>query len=63
MFLLYMQVVIEEAISEAQRSGKTNITNMAAMLGFAIMMVLDVGVGVKIGEIHGDLPLCQALLI
>jgi len=40
-----MQVVIEEAISEAQRSGKTNITNMAAMLGFAIMMVLDVGLG------------------
>jgi len=34
-----------EAIPEAQRSGKTNITTMAAMFGFAIMMVLDVGLG------------------
>ena len=58
-----MQVVVEEAISEVRRSGKTNITTMAAMFGFAIMMILDVGVGVKIGEMHGDLPLCQALLI
>lgn len=40
-----MQVVVEEAISEVRRSGKTNITTMAAMFGFAIMMVLDVGVG------------------
>ena len=63
MFLLYMQVVVEEIISEARRSRETNITNMAAMFGLAIMMVLDVGVGVKIGEMHGDLPLCQALLI
>ena len=45
-----------EAIPEARRRGKTNITTMAAMFGLAIMMVLDVGVGVKIGEMHGDLP-------
>lgn len=45
MFLLYMQVAVEEAISEVRRSRETNITNMAAMFGFAIMMVLDVGVG------------------
>jgi len=45
MFLLYMQVVIEEVISEVRRSGKINITNMAAMLGLAIMMVLGVGLG------------------
>ena len=51
-----MQVVVEEAISEARRSGETNITTMAAMFGLAIMMILDVGVGVKIGEMHGDLP-------
>ena len=40
-----MQVVVEEVIPEAQRSGKINITNMAAMFGLAIMMVLDVGLG------------------
>jgi len=45
MFLLYMQVVIEEAISKVRRSRETNITNMAAMFGLAIMMVLDVGLG------------------
>ena len=40
-----MQVVVEGAIPEVRRSRETNITNMAAMFGFAIMMVLDVGVG------------------
>jgi len=40
-----MQVVVEEVIPEAQRSGKTNITTMAAMFGLAMMMVLNVGVG------------------
>jgi len=34
-----------EAIPEARRRGKTNITTMAAMFGLAIMMVLDVGLG------------------
>ena len=38
-------VVVEEVIPEAQRSGETNITTMAAMLGFAIMMILDVALG------------------
>ena len=38
-------VVVEEVIPEAQRSGDTNITTMAAMLGFTIMMVLDVALG------------------
>jgi len=45
MFLLYMQVVVEEAIPEARRSRETNINTMAAMFGLAIMMVLDVGLG------------------
>jgi len=30
-------VVVEEVIPEAQRSGETNITTMAAMFGLAIM--------------------------
>ncbi|HOM25232.1 MAG: zinc transporter, family [Synergistaceae bacterium] len=38
-------VVVEEVIPEAQRSGETNITTMSAMLGFAVMMVLDVALG------------------
>jgi len=38
-------VVVEEVIPEAQRSGETNITTMAAMLGFTIMMILDVALG------------------
>ncbi len=38
-------VVVEEVIPEAQRSGETNITTMAAMLGFAVMMILDVALG------------------
>ncbi|MFQ5926486.1 MAG: ZIP family metal transporter [Terriglobia bacterium] len=38
-------VVIEETIPEAQRSGNTDLATMAAMLGFVVMMVLDVGFG------------------
>jgi len=38
-------VVVEEVIPEAQRSGETNITTMAAMLGFTVMMILDVALG------------------
>lgn len=38
-------VVVEEVIPEAQHSGETNITTMSTMLGFAIMMVLDVALG------------------
>ena len=35
-------VVIEEVIAEAQHSGNTDLATLGAMLGFAVMMVLDV---------------------
>jgi ZIP family zinc transporter len=38
-------VVVEELIPEAQRKGDTDIPTIGAMLGFAIMMVLDVALG------------------
>ena len=41
-------VVIEELIPEAQREeggSKTDIATIGAMLGFALMMVLDVALG------------------
>lgn len=38
-------VVVEEAIPESQNSGNTHIATMGAMLGFAIMMSLDVALG------------------
>ena len=38
-------VVVEEVIPESQRSGNTDLATMAAMLGFVIMMVLDVALG------------------
>ena len=38
-------VVVEELIPEAQHNGNTDIATMGAMLGFAVMMVLDVGLG------------------
>lgn len=38
-------VVVEELIPAAQHHGNTDIATMGAMLGFAIMMVLDVGLG------------------
>ncbi len=38
-------VVVEELIPEAQRGGDTNWPTMGAMLGFAVMMVLDVALG------------------
>lgn len=38
-------VVVEEVIPEAQSSGDTDITTMAAMVGFTVMMVLDVALG------------------
>jgi len=39
-------VVIEELIPEAQRENSdTNISTIGAMLGFAIMMVLDIALG------------------
>ncbi len=38
-------VVVEELIPESQRGGNTDWATMGAMLGFAAMMVLDVGLG------------------
>ncbi|MFW6138744.1 MAG: ZIP family metal transporter [Spirochaetota bacterium] len=38
-------VVVEELIPESQREGKTDIPTMGAMLGFAVMMLLDVALG------------------
>ena len=38
-------VVVEELIPESQRDGHTDFATGGAMLGFAIMMALDVGLG------------------
>jgi zinc transporter, ZIP family len=38
-------VVVEELIPESQLSGNTDFATMGAMLGFAIMMTLDVALG------------------
>ncbi len=38
-------VVVEELIPEAQTSGNSDIATMGTMLGFAVMMVLDVALG------------------
>ena len=38
-------VVLEDAIPEAERSGNTDLAAMAAMIGFVVMMALDVGFG------------------
>lgn len=38
-------VVVEDAIPEAERSGNTNLASMGAMVGFVVMMVLDVALG------------------
>ncbi len=38
-------VVVEEAIPEAQSAGNTDIATLGAMIGFALMMALDVGLG------------------
>ncbi|MGI6161790.1 MAG: ZIP family metal transporter [Christensenellales bacterium] len=38
-------VVIEELIPEAQTSGNSDIATIGTMLGFAVMMVLDVALG------------------
>ncbi len=36
-------VVVEELIPESQRNGHSDFATVGAMLGFAIMMMLDVG--------------------
>lgn len=38
-------VVVEEVIPEAQSSGNTDIATAGAMIGFAVMMFLDVALG------------------
>jgi len=38
-------VVVEEVVPEAQTGGHSDAATMGAMLGFAVMMMLDVGLG------------------
>jgi ZIP family zinc transporter len=38
-------VVVEELIPESQRKSDTNVATVGAMLGFAVMMTLDVALG------------------
>ncbi len=38
-------VVIEELVPEAQRAGNTDLATMGGMVGFAVMMLLDVAFG------------------
>jgi ZIP family zinc transporter len=38
-------VVVEELIPEAQTSGNSDIATIGTMLGFAVMMLLDVALG------------------
>jgi len=38
-------VVVEEVIPEAQRGGNADLATTGAMLGFAVMMALDVALG------------------
>ncbi|NMB03787.1 MAG: ZIP family metal transporter, partial [Tissierellia bacterium] len=38
-------VVVEELIPEAQSAGDSDIATIGAMLGFAVMMLLDVALG------------------
>lgn len=38
-------VVVEDAIPEAQSEGNHDIATMGAMIGFAVMMALDVALG------------------
>lgn len=40
-------VVIEEVVPEAQRGGNTDLATMGCMVGFALMMLLDVAFGPK----------------
>jgi len=38
-------VVVEEVIPESQRAGNTDLATLMTMLGFAVMMLLDVALG------------------
>ena len=56
-------VVVEEVIPESQRNRNTDLATAGAMLGFAVMMVLDVAfsnlwkriIGPKLLEIQAKL--------
>jgi len=37
--------VVEEVVPESQRSGDTDLPTAGAILGFVVMMVLDVALG------------------
>jgi ZIP family zinc transporter len=38
-------VVVEEVLPESQRQGNTDIATIGVMIGFAVMMTLDVAFG------------------
>jgi ZIP family zinc transporter len=38
-------VVVEEVIPEAQNAGNNDLATMGAIMGFAVMMTLDVALG------------------
>lgn len=38
-------VVVEEVVPESQGGGNADLATMGAMVGFTVMMVLDVGLG------------------
>jgi ZIP family zinc transporter len=38
-------VVVEQAVPESQRGGHTDLATLGAMLGFTVMMILDVAFG------------------
>ena len=38
-------VVVEEVVPESQSGGNTDVATLAAMIGFAVMMTLDVALG------------------
>lgn len=38
-------VVVEELIPESQRAGNTDLATLFTLLGFSVMMVLDVALG------------------
>ncbi|NWF80777.1 MAG: ZIP family metal transporter [Chloroflexi bacterium] len=40
-----LYVVVEELIPEAQRGGRTDMATLATIVGFVVMMVLDVALG------------------
>jgi ZIP family zinc transporter len=38
-------VVVEEVVPESQRGGSAGLATLGAMVGFAVMMTLDVALG------------------